>query len=119
MSYQQLTEGKRYQISLLLAQGKSLTAVATALKIHRSTVYREIKRNSSDGLYKPEQAQVQARERRTKARKYRILDKTVTFVELALSWRWSPEQISGVGKLIGLFVSHEWIYRHVAANKRR
>jgi len=29
------------------------------------------------------------------------------------------DQISGVGKLIGMPVSHEWIYRHVAADKAR
>lgn len=41
------------------------------------------------------------------------------YVELTLSWYWSPEQISGVGKLIGLPVSHEWIYRYVATDKAR
>ncbi len=38
---------------------------------------------------------------------------------MTLSWRWSPEEISGVSKLIGLPVSHEWIYRHVAVGKAR
>jgi IS30 family transposase len=38
---------------------------------------------------------------------------------LALSWLWSPEQISGIGSRIGMPVSHEWIYRHVAADKAR
>jgi IS30 family transposase len=42
----------------------------------------------------------------------------VTYVELTLSWLWSPEQISGIGSRIGMPVSHEWIYRHVAPTKR-
>lgn len=119
MSYQQLTEGKRYQISLLLAQESSPTEIATALQVHRSTVYREIKRNSHGGVYKPEKAQARACTRRSQARKYRVPEQAVMYVELTLSWYWSPEQISGVGKLIGLPVSHEWIYRYVATDKAR
>ncbi|MDY6891883.1 MAG: helix-turn-helix domain-containing protein, partial [Pseudomonadota bacterium] len=65
MSYQQLTEGKRYQISVLLAQGSSATAIARAVEVHRSTVYRELKRNSDQEAYDPEHAQKQAVWRRT------------------------------------------------------
>lgn len=119
MSYQQLTEGKRYQISALLAQGCSPAAIATVVDVHRSTVYREMKRNSHDGVYEPEEAHARACARRVGARKYRVPEQTVMYVELTLSWHWSPEQISGVGKLIGMPVSHEWIYRHVAADKAR
>lgn len=39
------------------------------------------------------------------------------FFEFLLGWKWSPEQISGVAQLIGLPVSHEWIYRYVYADK--
>lgn len=45
MSYQQLTDGKRYQMSTLLAQGCSPAAIATVVDVHRSTVYREMKRS--------------------------------------------------------------------------
>ncbi len=117
MSYQQLTEGKRYQISVLLAQGSSATAIAQAVQVHRSTVYRELKRNCSREAYDPGEAHQQAMRRRTGAAKYRLSEQVVCYVELTLSWLWSPEQISGIGKLIGLPVSHEWVYRHVAADK--
>lgn len=40
-------------------------------------------------------------------------------VELTVSWHWSPAQISGADKLIAMPVSHEWVYRHVAADKAR
>jgi IS30 family transposase len=119
MSYQQLTEGKRYQISALHAQGCSVAEIATVVQVHRSTVYREMKRNSQGGAYRPEIAHAKALARRFETRKYRVPEQTVIYVELALSWHWSPEQISGVGKLIGMPVSHEWIYRHVAADKAR
>lgn len=117
MSYQQLTEGKRYQISVLLAQGSSVTAIANAVAVHRSTVYRELKRNSTPDVYEPGEAHQKAVLRRTGSAKYRLPERVVHYVELALSWLWSPEQISGIGKRIGLPVSHEWIYRHVAADK--
>ncbi len=39
------------------------------------------------------------------------------YVEWALSLDWSPEQVSEVDKVIGYPVSHEWIYRHIAADK--
>ncbi|MBP4034719.1 MULTISPECIES: helix-turn-helix domain-containing protein, partial [Aeromonas] len=39
MSYQQLTEGQRYQLSVLRAQGMSILATARAIGVHRSTLY--------------------------------------------------------------------------------
>ena len=117
MSYQQLTEGQQYQLSALLAQGVSVCATARAIGVHRSTLYRELRRNAGQHDYQPDQAHQQANHRRASAAKYRIPADVIQFVELTLAWLWSPEQISAVGKQIGLMVSHEWIYRHVAADK--
>ena len=39
MSYQQLTEGKRYQIAGLIAQGLRTSEVVRIIHVHRSTVY--------------------------------------------------------------------------------
>ena len=112
-------EGKRYQISALHAQGCSVAEIATAIQVHRSTVYREMKRNSQGGAYRPEIAHAKALARRFETRKYRAPEQTVMYVELALSWDWSPEQISGVSKLVGMPVSHEWIYRTVMSPRTR
>ncbi|MBY4675760.1 helix-turn-helix domain-containing protein, partial [Marinobacterium arenosum] len=117
MSYQQLTEGKRYQISLLIAQGCTPAEIARRIDVNRSTVYRELKRNSQGGTYDPDVAQYKATRRRKQAVKYRVPQDTVVYVEWALRLDWSPEQISGVADLIGYPVSHEWIYRYVAADK--
>ncbi len=117
MKYQQLTEGKRYQISVLLGQGYRPAAIARTLSVHRSTIYRELERNSCDRRYDPDRAQQQAIERKGTATKYKVPSLTIEYVELGLSLHWSPEQISGVGRLIDMQVSHEWIYRHVAADK--
>lgn len=117
MKYQQLTEGKRYQISVLLGQGYRPAAIARTIDVHRSTIYRELARNSCDGGYDPDLAQQQVMVRRTAVPKYRVAPLTIEYVELGLSLHWSPEQISGVGRLIDMQVSHEWIYRHIAADK--
>lgn len=119
MSYQQLTEGKRYQISALLAQGCSPAVIACAVQVHRSTIYREIRRNGQSEGYEPAAAHIKAASRRALAGKHRIPKQTMMYVELALSWQWSPEQISAVGKRLGMPVSHEWVYRYVTADKAR
>ena len=51
MSYQQLTEGKRYQIAALIAQGLRPSEIARIINVHRSTVYRELKRNRRERQY--------------------------------------------------------------------
>ena len=45
MSYRQLTEGKRDQIAALIAQGLRPSEVARIIHVHRSTIYRELRRN--------------------------------------------------------------------------
>ena len=66
-----------------------------------------------ESRYLPEVAHAKTVKRRHLAAKYRLCDMTIAFVEFGLSQKGSPEQIAGVGKLIGYSVSHEWIYGHV------
>lgn len=119
MSYQQLIEGQRYQIQVFLQQGMSYRQMASYLGISHSTISREVRRNHSEQGYCPQNANQQALKRRHGSRKRRVSEQVQTFVELALGWKWSPEQISGVGELIDLNVSHEWIYRFVAADRKQ
>ena len=102
MSYQQLTEGKRYQIAALIAQDLRPSEIARIINVHRSTVYRELRRNRRERQYDPAQAHALTQQLR-----------------LCSAREWSPEQISGVSHRIGMPVSHEWIYRYVAADKAR
>ena len=56
MKYQQLTEGDRYMIIALKRQGLSVINIAKAIGKHRSTLYREFRRNTcwhQDGSYRP------------------------------------------------------------------
>lgn len=119
MSYQQLTEGKRYQISALLAKGYSKASIARTLCVHPATIGRELIRNSTEKGYHPEQAQQIMADRKKSATKYNVSQDAVMFTELMLEQQWSPEQISNIGKLIHLSVSHEWIYRYVAQDKAK
>ena len=45
MSYTQLTEPQRYQISSLKKMGHSRTEIAENIGVHKSTISRELKRN--------------------------------------------------------------------------
>ena len=118
MSYKQLIEGQRYQIQAYLYQGLSYRLVAQKMGVSHSSISREIKRNHlSKSYYDPKQAHVKAIKRRQGADKYRVSTKTQELVKLGLSFKWSPEQISGVSRLIGKSVSHGWIYNFIQAEK--
>ncbi len=119
MSYQQLTEGRRYQISTLLELGISISEITQKVKCHRATVYRELKRNQTHGCYCPQIAHIHSVNRRKTARKYRIPAERIEFVRLLLRIDWSPEQISSVLTSVRACVSHEWIYRYIALDKRQ
>lgn len=52
--YQHLSQPQRYQIEALLKAGYSKIAVARQLGVHRSTICREIKRNSTLSTHPPD-----------------------------------------------------------------
>jgi IS30 family transposase len=87
---------------------------------HKSTILRELRRNRGFKGYRPLQADSLARARRYHSHPGRITKQTWEQVELLLRQQWSPEQIAGRLKLEQLpTVSHEWIYRHVYADKEQ
>lgn len=117
MTYTQLTQEQRYQISALLKTAQSQTKVAEVIGVHRSTVSRELKRNRGKRGYRPQQAQRKAESRHQKA-KARIQRLVWELVEQRLRLDWSPEQISGRLKKSGYAISHEWIYQYIYADKK-
>lgn len=117
MSYRQLTEGQRYQISLLLSQHFSLRNIARKLGVAPSTISREVRRNRLlSGDYVPKTAQQRTLQRRHGRKKGRITQDIRIAVEFMLELDWSPEQIAAICKRIGLSVSHEWIYGYVLSD---
>lgn len=123
MVYRQLTTGERYQIAALRQQGLTASAIARALGRHHSTIYREVARNATpyDGAYRPNMAVEMTSGRRSRSRRNAQYGRR-DFVPIArlLRKRWSPEQIVGRRRRLGLPVmSHEtiylWIWRDKAA----
>lgn len=64
--YTQLTQYQRYQIRILIRSGLNQTEIADMLRVHKSTISREINRNSRKRYYCPEHAQRLARTRQKK-----------------------------------------------------
>lgn len=120
--YHQLTSGERYELRALRRQGYSKAAIARAMGRHRSTIGRELARNSrKDGGYRPYTADEMTRARRRRSRRNRRFTGTDWDLVVArLEQHWSPEQISGRLKRSGeLRISHETIYRYVWLNKKQ
>jgi IS30 family transposase len=123
VSYHQITSEERYRLSALRRQGFGNPQIARALGRHRSTIWREVRRNAhpTDGRYKVEKAIERASGRRRRARSHpRFRPRQLHRVWRLLRQRWSPEQISGHLGLSGsLQISHETIYRHIWRDLRR
>jgi len=116
-TYTQLTHIQRYQISALLRMGHLQTEIAETIGVHKSTISREIRRNTGQRGYRPKQAQQKALERRDKASK-RVGAADWEKIDQLIELDWSPEQISGyLRKEQLLLVSHEWIYQHIYQDK--
>lgn len=117
MSYRQITSGERYSIAALRTQGFHQAAIARALERDRSTISRELRRNSSrfDGAYRPSKAIEKTSGRRSRCRRNQRFSRAdLRQVEGLLRQEWSPAQIVGHMRLRGpLSISHETIYRHV------
>lgn len=120
--YHQLTSEERYALSTLRKQGQSNAEIARALGRHRSTIARELARNTrEDGGYRPSTAQDMTNGRRSRSRRNRrFVGPEWALVVARLEEEWSPEQISGRLKLSGeLEISHETIYNYVWKDRKR
>lgn len=119
-TYRQLTQEQRYQISVLKKIGYGPTEIAKELEVHKSTISRELRRNTGERGYRPKQANEKAIERRANATpRKRILAETWEVVEEKLRQDWSPEQVSGwLEKRQELGISPEWIYQHILADQQ-
>jgi IS30 family transposase len=123
MKYQQLTAEERFLIAALRAHWISIPDIAALLERHRSTVWRELKRNAApyDGGYRSARAHERAGARRKRSRRNSHFGaQEFARVEALLQEKWSPEQISGYLRRAGEFsISHETIYRHVWRDHQR
>jgi IS30 family transposase len=113
MTYQHLSQTERYQIYILMKDGKTQSQIAQLMNRHKSTISRELARNTGGKGYRPRQACLLAQKRSLGSRNATQItladwNQTVEY----LQDQWSPVQIANqVG------ISHETIYRHVYADK--
>ena len=118
--YTHLTTFERENILYFRAQGKSISFIALKLNRSKSTISRELKRNSFNGDYWPDQAQKAYSARRKNSHPhYRFEDLALfSFVRRAfLEWQWSPQQIAERLRLEQhqCVVSYSTIYRAIYA----
>lgn len=125
MAYHQITPAERYTLATLRKQvpAPSTAAIARLMGRHRSTIARELARNSCryDGAYRYSKAQERTNGRRCRSRRNsRFGSLDWDLVTRLLREGLSPEQISGRLRLEHrLQISHESIYRFIRRDRKR
>ena len=122
MTYNQLTRSQRYRIEILHSMHFSQTDIANEIDVHKSTISRELRRNTTPKGYLAQAAVGLTHQRRKNAEKYtKHTLQMVHFIRNSLiKEQWSPEQISHMLKQRGdQWVSHEWIYRYIWQDKHQ
>ena len=120
--YQHLSIVEREEISRRLACGERVSAIARHLGRARSTISREVQRNSGKSGYRAYSAERQAHRtassRRQRKRRLFKEKKLRQYVFAGLRKRWSPEEI--VARLkkeypndMTMRISHEAIYQYI------
>jgi IS30 family transposase len=121
--YNHLSKEQRIELSILIKSGHKISEIARMLKCHRSTLYRELKRNSrKGGRYEAKNANEICKirkERFSKNRKFNNQMKRIIREKLEKE-QWSPEQIKGYcDKNKIAMVSHERIYQYIYTDKSK
>lgn len=118
-----LTQDERYYILRRIANLDRIKVIAEDLKVNKSTVYRELKRNKNDaGDYNATLAHKKATLRRRIASRSKAFkaftQETTQYIYNKLRCKWSPEQISGRMKEdIGKSLSYKTIYSFIRHDK--
>ena len=117
-----LTNDEREEISRSLAQGKTIPEIARTLGRDRTTIWREIKRNSGKTGYRAfsasKRAEARAGSRRKGKRKLTKNRELAVYVKDKLRQKWSPREISQRLKIeyamdMSMQISHESIYQYI------
>jgi IS30 family transposase len=113
MTYKHLSQAERYQIHALMKAGHDQSQIAKLLDRHKSTISRELSRNTGSRGYRPKQACEMSADRAQNSRNAPTVEPWVHEAACALLCiQWSPEQIASQ-----LPISHETVYQHVYADK--
>ena len=116
----QLIEAQRYEIYLGLKRKWSKSRIAREIGVSKSTVCREVRRNSKpDGEYVWKQAQAKADSRKHGFKgNHRKGDRLWWRIErLIEDEEWSPAQIAGVLRREGVSICKQTVYNHIHADQ--
>lgn len=116
MSYHHFTTFERGRIQELLSLGYSHRRIAQKLHRHRSSIDREVRRNTTSSGYVGESAQSAYTTRRMRSKpKGKCTADLVTVITDKLLATWSPEQISNTVTLgiVGFKTIYNWLYSGV------
>jgi IS30 family transposase len=100
----------------LLFSGLSISEIAEFIGVHKTTIYRELHRNSSNVGYRPDLAQqAYTRRKQIKPSKLSRHPALQNFIIEKLTTGWSPELIAGYLKRKTGYsvINHETIYRFI------
>lgn len=115
---QHLTLKEREFLYRLKQDGKSRSEIARLMGRDRSTIYRELNRNTGQRGYRPRQAQRLADTRRQACRRPAKLENLELrkHVEQKLTQLWSPDQIAGRARLEYPKQPQRWLSRQTIYN---
>jgi hypothetical protein len=116
---------ERHEISVGVVLGWTCAQIARAVHRHRSTITRELDRNSNDDrTYHPLMAHYRAASNAKRPKAFKLVDHPME-AEIAqcLDWGWSPKLIADVIKRVFvddklMWVSHETIYKALYVQTR-
>ena len=95
MTYKHLSQAERYQIHALMKAGHDQSPIAKLLDRHKSTISRELSRNTGSRGYRPKQACEMSADRAQHSRNAPTVEPWVREAACALLCiQWSPEQIA-------------------------
>jgi len=121
--YTHLSISDRRRFYTFLEMKLSISEIAKKLNKHRSTLYRELNRNSEPEGYLPKTAQLKTEERAKQKCPSKIEKDGYLrdYIVRSLKKGWSPEQISGRMKFhkLTIYVCPETIYKFVYQSKNK
>ena len=121
--YKHVSSEERELMSVFHAQKYSINKIAKILHRSKSTIWRELNRETSvfyRGTYLGESSQKRYIKRWKQTHKRKRLKNSFVeqYVLSRLKRYWSPETISGRLKIFGIKISHEAIYQYIYDGKR-
>ncbi len=118
MAYTQLTPEQRYYISKHY-RNRTLSQIAQTIGCHTSTVSREIRRHSVNGVYCYKQAQQHSDAKKKSKTARKMTDAVKQTIAELITRKYSPEQVcTHLCKHEGVKLHHSTVYRYLVKDRK-